>query len=277
MRLISVARYVCLAGLVAPLHADSHLAAAQAADAMGISFSDSGRFAEAEEQLERALFEWRQYLGPHDIALVRVVTRLAGVYVNAGDVAKAERLNLEGWLDRLRSEAPGRPEMVQLLQDLGALDSLRGRHDLARQRFEEALARSDSGARAATLNDFGLACLRAGEYDDAIAKLTQSRALWNDKSAAAGVASFNLARAYQAAGRFHEAEFPMREALAIAEVVSGPEGPRTGEVLAAYSVLLERMNRKSEARKMAARADRILRAQPARQVVDVTELSLHSR
>jgi tetratricopeptide (TPR) repeat protein len=215
-----------------------------------------------------------------------VVNRLAAVYLEDGNLGKADRLELPQWLERLRVQPAASDGLVPLLQDLATLESLRSRFERARSLFQEALDRSEQGSivDATTRNDFGLACLRAREYGAAVELLTASSTLWEKlrgpDSVAAGTTAYNLALAYEASGRFPEAETRIEVALRIAEKRIGPDSLRTAEVLAANARLLRKLHRNPEARRILARAERIMREQEPRAgsyTIDVSELSLRSR
>jgi tetratricopeptide (TPR) repeat protein len=138
---------------------------------------------------------------------------------------------------------------------------------------------------ALTLNNLGLACLRAKQYDAAIQHLAMSVALWEQVRGPGaldvGLTANNLGEVYEAAGRLAEAESQMRRALAIAEKSLGPASLRTAEILRSYAQVLRKLHRKSEAAEMLARADRIFhdqaREQPARQSVDAADLASRPR
>jgi len=261
-------------------------AAGHVLDAMGAFYDDIGNFNQAEACLEESLRIWRGLLGPGHMALVRVVNRLAAVYLEDGNLGKAERLDLPQWLERLRAQPAASDGLVPLLQNLATLESRRGRFERARSLFQEALERLQQGSivDAATRNDFGLACLRARQYGAAVELLTASLTLWEklrgSDSLAAGTTAYNLALAYEASGRFPEAEARVEVALHIAEKRIGANSLRTAEVLAANARLLRKLHRKSEARRILARAARIMREQepqPGSYTIDVSELSMRSR
>jgi tetratricopeptide (TPR) repeat protein len=267
------------------------VAVAQVLDQMGAFDDHIGHFVEAESRFEDSLAIWRKRLGRDHIALVRVINHMAALYLETGQLGKAERLDLSQWQERVEASNPVSDDLLPLLQNVATLDSMRGRFTEALKRFQEALnlmqrrGRCGSAEHAVTLNNLGLACLRAKHFDSAIQHLSISVALWEKLRGAdtvnVGLTGYNLALAYEAAGRVTEAEPEMRRALAISEECLGPASLRTGEVLRSYAQVLRKLHRKAEAKEIGARADRILRGQaheePARHVVDVTDLSFRPR
>jgi len=69
-------------------------------DAMGVFYDDIGNFVEAENCLTRSLAIWRRLLGTEHVAIARVINRLAALYLETGQIGKAERLDLESWIHR---------------------------------------------------------------------------------------------------------------------------------------------------------------------------------
>ena len=265
--------------------AGDRLAKAHVLDAMGMLQDDAGNFAEAESCLKRSLSIWQQYLGPEHFGLVRVINQLAAVYVETGQIGKAARLDLETWAQRLAGNPAAQADLVPLLQNLGTLDSLRGRAAGAEARFRQALdllpTREASVERAVLLNNWGLASVRLSRYDAAIEHLRRSTAIWEEVRGPwdrnRGLALHALGIACTAAGRLEEAEPYLRNALAISERSFGASNVRTAAILQSYAVLLRKLHRNGEAREMSARSGRISRESLLQSgsgsVVDVSELS----
>jgi tetratricopeptide (TPR) repeat protein len=258
---------------------------------MGAFYDDIGQFAKAESCLEHSLRLWRERLGSGHIALVRVVNQLAALYIETSQLGKAERLHLDEWRQRLQADNPAADELLPLVQYMGILTSMRGRFTEAQTRFQQALdlvqrrGRWGTAEQAVTLNNIGLAGLRAKQYDFAIQHLSVSMSLWEKlrgpDARNVGMTAYNLALAYDGAGRRAEAEPLMRRALTIAEKSVGPDSLRTADIVKSYARLLSELHRKAEAKQMTARADRLFREQaqqqPSRYEVDVTDLSFQSR
>jgi tetratricopeptide (TPR) repeat protein len=271
--------------------ANDSSAVAHVLEEMGAFDDGIGHFSEAESHFRDSLRIWCERLGPEHPSLVRVINRLAAVYLETGQPGKAERLGLTQWRERVEAANPSSDDLLPLLQNLATLDSIRGRFTEALNRFQQALNLVErrrgygSAEHAATLNDLGLACLRAKQSDSAIQHLSLSVALWEKlrgpEALNVGLAAYNLGLAYESAGCQGKAEFQMRRALAISEKSSGPASLRTATILQSYAQLLRKLHRKAEAKKISARADRIFQEQagqaPAANVVDVTDLSFRPR
>src|SRR5262249_2674549 len=145
---------------------------------------DVGNFVQAEDCFRQSFAIWSQRLGPEHYGLLRVINQLAALYVETGQLAKAERLDLEGWLRRVEANPRAIQERVPLLQNLAMLDLSHGREERAEARFRKALDLTmQTGAtpgpqQAVILNNLGLASLRLGRPEAAIQHLTRSLSLW---------------------------------------------------------------------------------------------------
>jgi tetratricopeptide (TPR) repeat protein len=254
-------------------------------DATGEFYDDIGKFAEAQSCLEKSLAIWRGLLGPEHFAIARVVNRLAAVYLETGQWRKAEHLDLELWIRRVEQKEPASQDLLQLIEHLAELDSLRGElsesHRLYRQVIDLTTSSGNAGSaeRAVALNNLGLSCLSARDYDNAIRFLGAALQIWEalrgPEDSNTALTGHALAVAYQATGRTEEAEPLLKRALSIAERSFGPDSLRTAAILQTYARLLRQQNRKSEAAKMEARARRSLQTSGSlswNQVVDITDL-----
>ena len=67
----------------------------------------------------------------------------------------------------------------------------------------------------------------------------------------------NLALLYRNQGKYAQGEPLLKRSLAIMEKALGPEHPNTAQSLENYAVLLRKMDRNAEAKKMEARAQAI--------------------
>jgi tetratricopeptide (TPR) repeat protein len=263
---------------------------AQVLSAFGVFESDLGNFAEAEDRLRQSLAIWSRRLGPEHFALAREINHLAAVYIESGQIGKAERLGLETWWGRIESNPQAAQDRLPLLENLAMLDGLRGRAAQGELRLQQALALASAAGvpkteRAVVLNNLGLISLRMSRPDSAISCLIESLGLWKDlrgpDDGNVAVTTHALGLAYAAAGRSQEAESAFKQAVRISEETFGPASIRTAAVLESYAELLRKLHRKSEAKQMSARAGGILReAGPqvrSPHMVDITELSLAPR
>ncbi len=256
--------------------------------AIGTYYEQIGNFREAERCFLQSLAIWQRILGPDHFALARVISQLASVYLETGQLAKAQSLRLESWVRRAEAQPPS-SELEKLLENVAALDALRGHFAEAEKVLAHDLdvtaQRNDLVESAVILNNLGLVCFDSGRYSDAIRYLSRSLVRWeglrsaNDPNSA--LISHSLALAYEAEGRYSEAEPLMTHALSVAERSFGPRSIRTAVILSGYAHLLRRLSRKSEAKSLEARARSIMRvagqALPPREVVDVRELAAQGR
>ncbi len=267
---------------------ESDVPLAKVLDAMGSFYDDVGKFSDAEQCWTNSLAVWGRILGPQHIALNRLVGRLASLYVETHQRAKAERLDLEGWTRRVEHEEPGSLDLIQLLENLATLKSLRGETSEAEAMFLKALNLSldsdgsETAESAALLNNLGLMCFEARRYDAAIGYLTRSlRArtrLCGHDDPNGGLTSHTLAEAYEAVGRYQEAEPLLTHALTVVEGTFGPTSFLTAVVLKSYAHFLRTHSRSHEAKKLEARVrtieQRAGRDGASRAVIDIRELSL---
>jgi len=280
-----------LAAAEAQRNGSESAAYANVLDRMGVFYDDIGNFAEAERCLSRSLAIWRNLLGTQHVAIARVINRLAALYLETSQVGKAERLDLESWIHLVETNDPQSRDLIPLLENFGTLQSLRGQFPESDRLYQRALdlvterGASQSAEHAVVLNDLGVACIRSKRYDAAIEPLTAALEIWKQIQGPdgrnTGMTSHSLAIAYEATGRFDEAERLLKHALSIAEKFFGSTSLRTASVLETYARLLRDRKRKPEARRMEARVRQIVEeggpSLPSRQVIDVTELSLRGR
>ena len=263
-----------------------------ALEAIGSFYDEIGNFSEADRCLTRAYTIWKARLGTNHPALARPIHALASLYIEIGQKEKAERLDLESWVRRLEKSDPESRDLAHLLEDLAALQALRGDFTTAEASYLRArnlivrlIGGPDSAEQAAILNNLWLSCLQARRYDAAIVYLSQALTTWehleNGGAANTSFTAHSLALAYQRGGRSEEAEQHFRQALDLVNKIFGPQNLRTAAVLESYSGFLNEQNRKAEAKKMEVQARDIVDQNPGQisspQTVDVRHLSLRPR
>ncbi len=180
--------------------------------AIGTYYEQIGNFREAERCFLQSLAIWQRILGPDHFALARVISQLASVYLETGQLAKAQSLRLESWVRRAEAQPPS-SELEKLLENVAALDALRGHFAEAEKVLAHDLdvtaQRNDLVESAVILNNLGLVCFDSGRYSDAIRYLSRSLVRWeglrsaNDPNSA--LISHSLALAYEAEGRYASA------------------------------------------------------------------------
>lgn len=112
---------------------------AQAYATLGLFYQDIGRFSEAESYLERSIHTVVESAGPETDSLVLLVSHLAWLYVETGRTAEARRLNMEAWIDRLRSSDSHSGYLPALLEIAGSVYALQKKFGKAEEMFHKAL------------------------------------------------------------------------------------------------------------------------------------------
>lgn len=261
---------------------------AQVLDAMGSYYDDIGKFSEAEQCWTESLALWSRILGPSHIALNRVVNRLATLYLETHQLAKAERLNLEEWAPRLEQEEPASVDLREFLESLGQFYFLQGDVPKAETAYSKALHLtldadgSETVASVYVLNNLGLMHFEARHYDAAVGYLLRAVRVWDKFRASDGLTAaaprHTLAEVYLAMGQYSEAGPLLTQALEIAERSCGPTSLRTAAILKSYARFLRAEHRNRDAKRIEERVETIrrtaLRAGPSRAVLDIRELSL---
>lgn len=189
---------------------------------LGTVLAATGRTAEAEPVLERALAFFEQLPGPHFPLRGMLLSELVRVAEALGRSAEAETYARQA-VTLAETEAPERhPALADALRDLGRTLSAQGRLDEALPVLERSLPLTERthGARS----PFLAACFH------------------------------NLAGAYLAAGRVDDAAAHEERALALYEAHAEGAGPALANCLRCLAMVRERQGRPTEARALAARA-----------------------
>lgn len=227
-------------------------------------YQDIGETAQSELCLRRLLTLTRNLLGPDALSLNRLVNRLACVYIELRQPARAERLPLSYWLARLTAEAPLSTDRIDLLGTLAALALVRGKPaesiafnreawDIIAQRSE-----TETSSAIATLNNLAIAYREAKRYPDSEETLHRALAIGHrtglSDTLAMAYTHANLAHLHQALRRWVEADRDIVRTLAIMERRCGPSSPRTMALHALHATVLRKLGRKAEARTAETRA-----------------------
>jgi len=230
-------------------------------------YQDAGLGHQAESCLRRLMSVFQARIGPDHLALNRIVNRLACLYIEIGQRAKAERLGLEKWLARLEAEAPLSNDRVDLTGALASLEILRGNPDkslaLNKKAWEVLDGRGDSESVSGLtiLNNLSISYSELKRPADAITALESAVRMGeklNMGTALTMAATHgNLARAYEQMKSYATAERHMAKSLEIVEMRCGKDSVRTAAILASYAPLLRRLGRKPEARAAENRARQI--------------------
>src|SRR5207248_7072695 len=80
-------------------------------------------------------------------------------------------------------------DYAHLLEDLGALHSLRGEFSEAAKDFRKALEIFDDGTteQAVALNNLGMACIDVGRFEEATGYLSRALKIWETFGDASGL------------------------------------------------------------------------------------------
>lgn len=254
-------------------------------------FQDVGEPAQAEPCLRRLLSAFERKLGPGHLGLNRIVNRLACLYIEIGQRAKAERLDIPRWLARLEAAAPLSDDRVNLTGTMAALEILRGNPAAAVRLNESAweildgrgMASSDSGITV--LNNLSIAYLETRQFAASERVLLRAIALGGsagiDDTLSMAATHANLANLYVTTRRYADADPHMATALTIVERRCGRNSIRTAALLASYVPILKKLGRKSEARLAQSRARQIGAASAVAahntHTVDITDLARSGR
>jgi len=233
-------------------------------------FHEVGNFPRSESFLRKSLEIWRARHGPEHISLAPMINRLACVYIEAGEPAKAERLHLEEWIARLAEQKPSSDDHVNLLGTYATLLSQRRRYQAAERYSRDALDRlaargeAESMDSVAMVNNLGLVSLEAGDLQKARQYLERADELLRKSRIPHpfyhAVNRTLLARVLQKEKRYGEAETLLKQGIALMELRCGPDSLRTAMLLVEYSGLLREQKKKAEARQVEQRAQAIVQA-----------------
>jgi tetratricopeptide (TPR) repeat protein len=240
------------------------VAAARVYGELGSFYVSIGKIGEAEHMLQRSLAIWKLRLGPEDPMLTRPIHALAALYLELSDLKKADQLEIPAWAERLEARAPHGVDYAHLLEDLGALYSLRGDFPRAEQSLLMAIEIFEPGSteRAIALNNLGVACLDVKRYEEASKWLSKSLEIWQSFGSASGLNStlteHSLAVAFHKAGHPLQAAPLFAQAAVEADRYFGPTSVRTASVIKSYAEFLRDVNRKGEAKKLEERVRAIM-------------------
>jgi len=247
-------------------------------------YDDIGDFGQAELTLNKCLSVWQQLLGSNNIALARIVRRMASVYIERGELMRAVKLDLPHWIERVQNEAPQSDDLIGLLNASASLESalhhFAGSVELHRKTLDLIEARGgNDAAEAIELNNFGIVYIREGNFDEAVSVLSRALDLWRDSAQPRDVGTLamicqNLAEAFTKAGRFSEAEKVLESVRVSALHAYGADTPRMAGFLLVQAELLRAEKHAAEAKKLTRQVKTIMaryaQSDPSRGVVDVS-------
>jgi tetratricopeptide (TPR) repeat protein len=250
---------------------------------LGSAYHYQNRYKDAEYCFRRAIDICQT--GCEEVFVVRFTVNLAQVYLDTGQPARAERLNLDSLLAGLREGSKDAPDVVRLVVTIGVLADLRGRYTESERTYKELLLRAENLRPYGEdtwllLHNLGLLCHKTGRSTEAMtyyerALLVAEKAFRPEDP--------RLAKLLLTMGTLQlkehgpaDAEPFYQRALAAGERALGPEHPLVRQILADYALALRRMKRSAKAREYERRAKKIPRASseadPSKYTVDISDL-----
>jgi tetratricopeptide (TPR) repeat protein len=233
---------------------------------MAYHYQCMGRLFEAERAFAWALGIVERRLGPASRGTVEVAMNLTGVYLETGQVSRAEAL-VRRFLER-RAELSPR-DRATLSAELASVLGHEKKHAEAERLFTEAAAILERDPSPYSqeqtviiMNNLATICIETNRMAEARAHSERARsllaALHEPMPIVAIKTLANAAVLATKAGALDEAESLFRAAISLCESRFGPDYYLLGQVLNNYSECLSRLHRKADAKKAGKRAKAIL-------------------
>ena len=229
---------------------------------------DLGQLENAASRCQRAIALLMRSAGQTDPRVKTLRAELAALYLESGQTGTAEKLLRDVTPPSTTQDASA--EAAFALDVLACLYSrenkLRRAEQAERQSLSmlESLSLPDNTSRAigylhlAAFLNFAKRPAEALPYAERGLALLQKLPVL--QPVMQGSAEASLASIHAALGREQEAELESVRALQITESFYGPNHPQVAWMLMARAAVLQRLDRKPEAKELRARADRILQA-----------------
>jgi tetratricopeptide (TPR) repeat protein len=254
-----------------------------AASLVNLGFLDDQeeRFDSAEIRMRESLAIRRAILAPDDPKLLNSIAALAGVLLNTGAVAEAERLAEEAVAMGQSIYPDGHPRRATLAAQLAEARDRAGKPADAERRYRESLEalRTSGGGRtlavAGALNHLGLFLHeRRGDARSAEAALREAAGIYAEVRGPAhtstALVESNLAEVLLARGRLREADTLLRRAVTVLESGHGPEAPSLATPLLNLGVVLLFSRDFIEAETLLRRAVAVARATAGRDALRIS-------
>jgi tetratricopeptide (TPR) repeat protein len=247
-------------------------------DALASAYAESGQYAESAQDYRRALALAKKIEGRQSLKYALLVASMAvlptqignrepvieelreAVTVNRGTGSTRELMIVRTCLAQLLMDAKRYTEAESVLLD--------ARADLGSARTAEP------GLMAGLLNGLGVLRFDLGCYKESVDLYLESlrlfQALMGDEHPSLLAPLYNLALSYLKLGRFNEAELTFRRANSVCGKTLSEDHATCGVLLEGYAVVLRKLNRKAEAKAVAARSQQIARASQRRNGVGAT-------
>lgn len=223
----------------------------QSSDSSWEEYNQAGADASEREEYDQAEKNWVEALkiaegfGADDLRLATSLDSLAGLYYYQEKYATAEPLYKRALPILEKGLGPNHATVIGTVHHLAVVYHTQKRYADAEPLYKRVLARDESD----------LSSVGEGHVDE-------GPRLWEIFAAHVVTDLNELAELYIAQGKYTEAEPLFKKAMPIMEKAMGPEHPGMVPFLERYTVLLRKMRRTGEAKKLAARAYSI-RTKPA--------------
>jgi tetratricopeptide (TPR) repeat protein len=233
---------------------------------LGDCYHGAGKLAEARRNYLRSMTLLERTLGIESATVLRLATSLATLYIEAGQVSRAERL-IKRFL--AQEGLAHDPDRAGLLDVLGSTLLYRGKYAEAERVFQQAIAvlEGEPAYReqaVVALNNLTFLYSKARRMPEALAYSDRTRALLgtipNPSPAVLAKTLTNAALLSAYEKNTSEAESLFEKAIAISEKDLEPEHPVLGEVLTAYAGFLRQTKQKAKAKEARRRGEAILAA-----------------
>jgi tetratricopeptide (TPR) repeat protein len=196
---------------------------------------EAGRYADAQQPLERALALREKLLGPEHLDVAQSLNNLAALYHAQGQYAKAESLYQRALAIREKALGPVHPDTAASLTSLAGLYWATGAYGKAEPLYQRALAiyeqafGPDHPYTAASLSNLAVLYRAMGAYGKAEPLYQRALAIYEQALGPAhhdtARSLSNLAMLYDIMGAYGKAEPLYQRALAIYEQALGPDHP----------------------------------------------------
>jgi tetratricopeptide (TPR) repeat protein len=233
------------------------------------AYTQQGHFAQAGSEFQRALALVEKTKGRNSLEYAVIFANMALLPTDGG--SKTEVMRVLDEAIRVNAETAGQRDLAVAQDYLVKLLVGESRYTEAERILVNIQSSAylhsrtvDPEVKAELLNDFGVLRTYQGRYQQALDWELQSfevlKTSLGANHSALVVPLSNLATSYAQMGRYDDAERKYEEAIALCAKTFGEEHPTYGATLANYAVLLKRLGRKRESKKMEARAQQILEA-----------------
>jgi len=235
----------------------------------------------AEQNYQRAIDVCERVCASDDPLRARFAANLTELYIETGQISKAERLGLPSRLARME---PLDPDLARLTSISGSLAAAQGKYSEAVRYFTRALEKfppESADLIVQTLNNLGKVYFQMGQYAEGLpcferALLLSEKNLHADYRRTT-ILLLNIANLRLVLNGPESAEPFYARALSIAENAVGNDHPLVGGILAQYAVVLHRTGQGRLAKECRRRAKRIVQAASAaelrRNTIDIADLS----